>query len=231
MRGKEEKLPEHIEKYPCENFTPIPLLSIRIHQYIGHVASKAQNKVEAIYQSAPLPHRKTMLAMRKTILGVIPKAEEVVSYGMPAFKVDGNVVAGILHAKNHVGYYPFSGSVLKLFPKELINYSFTKSAIHVPVDKPLSKTFITKLIKARISQCPVKTGKVDLSKYEKKDGYWKSLGIAAPARRGLVDNKIFKLSDLKKWLETDFMEIHAMGPSAANVIKKAMRKKKISFRR
>jgi uncharacterized protein YdhG (YjbR/CyaY superfamily) len=172
-----------------------------------------------------------MLAMRKTILSVIPKAEEVVSYGMPAFKVDGNVVAGILHAKNHVGYYPFNGSVLKLFPKELKNYSSTKSAIHVPVDKPLSKTFITKLIKARISQCPVRTGKVDLSKCEKKDGYWKSLGIAAPARRGLVDNKIFKLSDLKKWRETDFMAIHAMGPSAANVIKKAMRKEKFSFRK
>lgn len=101
-----------------------------------------------------------MLTMRKTILSVIPKAEEVVSYGMPAFKVDGNVVAGLLHARNHVGYYPFSGSVLKLFPKELKNYSTTKSAIHVPVDKPLSKTLITKLINARISQFPVKSPKV-----------------------------------------------------------------------
>ena len=117
------------------------------------MALKNRSKVEAIYQSAPLPHRKTMLAMRKTIMSVIPKAEEVVSYGMPAFKLDGKVIAGLLHAKNHVGYYPFSGSVLKLFPKDLKNYSSTKSAIHVPVDKPLSKTFITKLIKARISQC------------------------------------------------------------------------------
>ena len=124
------------------------------------MASTDQNKVEVIYQSAPLPHRTTMLTMRKTILSVIPKAEEVVSYGMPAFKVDGNVVAGLLHARNHVGYYPFSGSVLKLFPKELKNYSTTKSAIHVPVDKPLSKTLITKLIKARMSQLPVKSPKV-----------------------------------------------------------------------
>jgi uncharacterized protein YdhG (YjbR/CyaY superfamily) len=77
-----------------------------------------------------------MLAMRKTILSIIPEAEEVVSYGMPAFKVNGKVVAGILHAKNHVGYYPFSGSIVKLFSQELKNYSTTKSAIHVPVDKP-----------------------------------------------------------------------------------------------
>ena len=98
-----------------------------------------------------------MLAMRKTILSIIPHAEEVVSYGMPAFKVNGSVVAGILHAKNHVGYYPFSGSVIRLFSKELKDFSTTTSAIHVPIDKPLSKTLLSKLIKARISQCPVKT--------------------------------------------------------------------------
>ncbi len=169
--------------------------------------------------------------MRKTILGIVPNAREVISYGMPAFKVDGNIVAGILHAKNHVGYYPFSGSVIKLFPTELKNFSTTKSAIHVPIDKPLSKTLISKLIRARISQCPVKNGKIDLSKYSKHYGYWKSLGVAAPARRGLVDNEIFALRDLKKWREPEFMEIHAMGPSAAALIKRAMRKEKISFRK
>ena len=170
-----------------------------------------------------------MLAMRKSILEIIPQAEEVVSYGMPAFEFNGNIVAGILHAKNHVGYYPFSGSVLRLFPKELKNFSHTKSAIHVPIDKPLSKTLIKKLIRARISQCPVKTGKIDTSKYSKLDGYWKSLGIAAPARRGLVDNNVLKLSDLKKWAESDFMKIHAMGPKASAIVKREMRRKKISF--
>lgn len=188
-------------------------------------------RVNAIYKSAPLPQRRTMLAMRKTILEIIPDAEEVVSYGMPAFKIEGNIVAGILHAKNHVGYYPFSGSVLRLFPQDLKNLSHTKSAIHVPINKPLSKTLIKKLIRARISQCPVKTGKIDISKYSKLDSYWKSLGIAAPARRGLVDNKILKLSDVKRWRESDFLKIHAMGPKAAAIIKKEMRSKKIHFKR
>jgi uncharacterized protein YdhG (YjbR/CyaY superfamily) len=171
-----------------------------------------------------------MLEMRKRILSIIPQAEEVVSYGMPAFKVNGSVVAGILHAKNHVGYYPFSGSVLNLFSKELKAFSKTKSAIHVPVDKPLSKTLLSKLIKARISQCPVKTGAVNLSKYEKLDSYWKTLGIAAPARRGLVDNKILNLSDLKKWSEPEFSKIHAMGPKSISLIKSEMRKKKVRFK-
>jgi len=171
-----------------------------------------------------------MLAMRKTILEILPRAEEVVSYGMPAFKVEGNIVAGLLHAKNHVGYYPFSGSVLRLFPEELARFSTTKSAIHVPIDKPLSKTLLKKLIAARISQCPVKTGTVDLAKYEKLDRYWKSLGVAAPARRGLVDNKILKLSDLKKWRFQNFIAIHAVGPTAISIIKREMRRKNFSFK-
>jgi uncharacterized protein YdhG (YjbR/CyaY superfamily) len=91
-----------------------------------------------------------MLEMRSRILEIVPDAEEVVSYGMPAFKVDGTVVAGLLANKNHVGYYPFSGSILKLFPEELTKYKTTLSAIHVPIDKPLAKGLIKKLIKARI---------------------------------------------------------------------------------
>ena len=172
-----------------------------------------------------------MLAMRKTILEILPRAEEVVSYGMPAFKVNGNVVAGILHAKNHVGYYPFSGSIVKLFSQELKNYSTTKSAIHVPVDKPLSKTLLKKLIRARISQCPIKTGKVDVSKYSKLDQYWKSIGVAAPARRGLVDNNLYKLSELKKITRVQFLKIHGIGPSATKIIERQMRSHKISFKR
>jgi len=194
------------------------------------VAMSEKSKVDTFYRKVPLPHRNTMLAMRKTIRDIIPNSDEVISYGMPAFRVDGNIVAGMLNAKNHVGYYPFSGSVLKLFPKELKKFSTTKSAIHVPIDKPLSKALLTKLIRARISQCPVKTGKVDLSKYSDLDNYWKTIGIAAPARRGLVDNKILKLSDLKEWTREDFMEIHGMGPKAAQSITKEMRRSKIVFK-
>ncbi len=110
------------------------------------------SNVKKRYMSAPSPHRETMLEMRNRILEIIPDAEEVVSYGMPAFKLDGRVLAGLLANKKHVGYYPFSGSILHLFPEELARFSTTKSAIHVPIDKPLAKGLIKKLIRARIQQ-------------------------------------------------------------------------------
>ena len=57
--------------------------------------------------------------------------------------------------------------------------------------------------KTNRSNCDVTAGRVDLSKYEKLDGYWKELGLAAPARRALVNNKVLKTTDLKKFTERD----------------------------
>lgn len=187
-------------------------------------------KVKALYDAAPPNHRKTMLALRKSILQVVPTAEEVISYGMPAFKVNGNIVAGIMAAKNHVGYYPFSGSVLQLFPSELARYKRTKSAIHIPVGELLSKTLISKLINARISQCPVKKGLVDSSRYAQLEIYWRELGLAAPARRGLIDKKLLKIEDLRRITKAEFLEIHAIGPRAAAVIFAEMKRKRLKFR-
>ena len=116
------------------------------------MAISKKSAAKAIYNKALQPHKKTMLAMRKTILSIVPEAEEVVSYGMPAFKVDDTIVAGLLANKKHVGYYPFSGSILKLFPEELAGFPKTISAIHVPIDKPLSKSLMRKLIKAKLTQ-------------------------------------------------------------------------------
>ncbi|MGA1170605.1 MAG: iron chaperone, partial [Ilumatobacteraceae bacterium] len=112
--------------------------------------------VAGVYRSAPQPHRATMLEMRRRILRIVPHAEEVSSYGIAAFKVNGTIVAGLLSAKHHVGFYPFSGTVLSKFPHELRGFSTTKSALHVPIDKPLSSALLRKLISARISQNPSK---------------------------------------------------------------------------
>ena len=80
------------------------------------------------------------------------------------------------------------------------------------------------------SMCPVTRGEVDLSKYEKVDGVWRELGLAAPARRALVNNEIYKLSDLKKFSELEVADFHGMGPNAMTILKKAMKSRKVSFK-
>jgi len=58
------------------------------------------------------PKRGTLQALRHTILEVVPEADQVISYGVPAFRLCGQTVAGFAAFKTHLSYLPFSGSVL-----------------------------------------------------------------------------------------------------------------------
>ena len=98
------------------------------------------------------PKRSTLEALRGTILEIVPDAEQVISYKVPAFRVDGQIVAGFAAFKDHLSYLPFSGSVLPELAGELEGYTMTKSALHFPVDRPLPKTLVRKLIAARRSK-------------------------------------------------------------------------------
>ena len=80
------------------------------------------------------------------------------------------------------------------------------------------------------SKCPVTRGEVDLSRYEALDGEWRAIGIAAPARRALVDAKLYKVSDLRKISENELAGLHGMGKSAIARLKVVMTGKKIKFK-
>jgi uncharacterized protein YdhG (YjbR/CyaY superfamily) len=108
--------------------------------------------VDAYLQALPEPKRATLEALRRTILEIVPDAEQVISYRVPAFRIDGKTVAGFAAFKNHLSYLPFSGSVLPRLAAELTGYSRTKSALHFPVDTPLPKPLVEKLIAARLGE-------------------------------------------------------------------------------
>ena len=98
------------------------------------------------------PKRGTLQALRGTILEIVPDAEQVISYGMPAFRVNGKTVAGFAAFKAHLSYLPFSGSVLSQLTEELQGYSMTKSALHFAVDESLPKALVEKLIAVRSAE-------------------------------------------------------------------------------
>jgi uncharacterized protein YdhG (YjbR/CyaY superfamily) len=98
------------------------------------------------------PKRGTLEALRRTILEIVPEAEQVISYRVPAFRVQGKVVAGFAAFKDHLSYLPFSGSVLEQLEDELRGYTMTKSALHFPVDRALPKSLVKKLIAVRLDQ-------------------------------------------------------------------------------
>jgi uncharacterized protein YdhG (YjbR/CyaY superfamily) len=68
--------------------------------------------IDAYLADLDEPQRTTLQELRKDILEIVPNAQECISYGMPAFRVEGKVVAGFAAFKNHLSYLPHSGSVL-----------------------------------------------------------------------------------------------------------------------
>ncbi|HEY1419731.1 MAG TPA: DUF1801 domain-containing protein [Candidatus Dormibacteraeota bacterium] len=98
------------------------------------------------------PKRKTLQEMRRMILGIAPDAEECISYGMPAFRLDGDVIAGFAAFKNHLSYLPHSGSVLAELAGELAGYKSTPGSLHFPIDKPLPRSLVKKLVATRLKE-------------------------------------------------------------------------------
>ena len=72
---------------------------------------------------------------------------------------------------------------------------------------------------------------VDLDAYAAVDGAWRELGLAAPARRALIDEGLYKVSDLRKYSLDAIKDLHGMGPNAIRILITAMKKSDISFRR
>lgn len=106
--------------------------------------------VDAYLSGLDEPKRSTLEEMRRRILDVVPDAEQVISYRVPAFRVDGRTVAGFAAFRHHLSYLPFSGSVLSRLAAELEGYTMTKSALHFSIDEPLPRELVRRLIEVRL---------------------------------------------------------------------------------
>jgi uncharacterized protein YdhG (YjbR/CyaY superfamily) len=121
-------------------------------------AAGSGDEVDEYLRGVEEPGRSTLQTLRRTILEIVPDAEEVISYRVPAFRVRGETIAGFAAFKNHLSYLPFSGSVLSQLADELDGYAMTKSSLHFPVDRPLPKALVKKLIRVRLAQADGRSG-------------------------------------------------------------------------
>lgn len=96
--------------------------------------------------------RAALEKVRKAIRAAAPKAEECFSYGLPAFRLDGVLIAGFGAGANHCAYYPMSGSIVAALQGELEGYATSKGSIRFPSARPLPAALVRKLVKARIAE-------------------------------------------------------------------------------
>jgi uncharacterized protein YdhG (YjbR/CyaY superfamily) len=94
----------------------------------------------------------TLQHLRETILSIVPNAKETISYGMPAFEVDGKVIAGFEGFKKHCSYFPHSGSVLEELESFPEWCEVSKGTLRFPIGKKLPKSLVRKLISVRRKQ-------------------------------------------------------------------------------
>jgi len=94
----------------------------------------------------------TLQHLRETILSIVPNAKEIISYGMPAFEIDGKVVAGFEGFKKHCSYFPHSGSVLEELEGIPEWCEVSKGTLKFPIGKKLPKSLVRKLISIRRRQ-------------------------------------------------------------------------------
>ena len=111
-----------------------------------------KREIDRYLEALEEPKRSTLEAVRKSILDVIPDAEQGMAYGMPAFRVEGKTVAGFAAFKHHLSYLPHSGSVLTALADDVAGYETSKGSLHFAVDKPLPKRLIKKLVVTRLRE-------------------------------------------------------------------------------
>jgi len=108
----------------------------------------AINSIDDYIATFPKDTQKILQQVRATVKKAAPKAEEKISYGMPAFTLNGNLVyfAGY---KNHIGFYALP-SGHRAFQKELSKYKMGKGSVQFPIDKPMPLSLITQIVKFRV---------------------------------------------------------------------------------
>jgi uncharacterized protein YdhG (YjbR/CyaY superfamily) len=89
--------------------------------------------------------------LRQAIEESAPEAKEVISYQMPAFKLNGNLVY-FAAWKNHIGFYGGSSSIIDAFKEELSDFKVSKGTIKFPLDKPLPIDLVKKIVARRVKE-------------------------------------------------------------------------------
>lgn len=164
--------------------------------------------------SFPPDTREILQAVRTTIRQAAPDATEAISYQMPTFKLNGNLVHFAAY-KNHIGLYPTPQGV-EAFREELSRYKGAKGSVQFPLDQPIPYDLIRRIVGFRVAAT------------EREHGFPKSIG--SPARNALEHAGYTQLEGLADASEGELAKLHGMGPKALGLLRTALTERGFSFK-
>jgi uncharacterized protein YdhG (YjbR/CyaY superfamily) len=161
--------------------------------------------------------QKILERIRMTVIQAAPRAEETISYGMPAYRYKSRVIIYFAGYKNHIGVYA-TPLAHEAFQKELSGYKQGRGSVQFPIDQPMPLDLIKRMVLFRVKQ---------------QDDPLTDIfaGLSAPARRALQNNGIKTLRDLSQHTEAEILSFHGIGKTAIPILEKAMKEKKIMFQK
>jgi len=210
---------------------------------------KSYPDIDTYIKDFPADKQKLLKTMRATIQKAAPKAVEKISYGMPCFYQEGNLVY-FAAMKNHIGFYPSSSGVAN-FQAALKPYHTSKGAIQFPLDQPLPLQLIATIVKFRVIENVEKSIAKKVKKTCKNGHiFYKSSDcltcptcetqskpktgflslLAAPARRALEAKGIISEKKLAGYTEKQILSLHGIGKSAIPILKKVLQDQQLKFK-
>lgn len=181
--------------------------------------------VDEYIDTFPAKTQAALKKMRKTIKAAAPKAEEIISYNMPAYKLNGMLVYFAGYEK-HIGFYAIPSGI-KAFAKDLERYKVSKGTVQFPLSEPIPEDLVTRMVKYRVKENEEKAkGKEKKAKPENVFG-----NLSAPAQRALASAGIKTVKKLSSFTEKEIMGLHGMGPSSLPKIKALLKEHDLVFKK
>lgn len=194
--------------------------------------------IDDFISAFPAPVGKKLMQLRKAVHQIAPEAEEAICYGIPTFRLNGNLLHFAAYA-THIGFYPGPGGI-NAFEEDCAPYRTGKGTLQFSLGEPLPMELIRNIIRFRVAQQQLKGSKKKITvtceaghtfirsstcrtcpkcaaQSNKTDDY--PAALTAPARRALAAAGIRKPADLSGWSEEDLLELHGIGPSALIVLR------------